>query len=532
MSPARLPDDVRIRSEAREPQWDSTLGVPLDVERRGTPRHRLVTIGDSLTHGFQNGAIFNTDISYPALIARELGWYGSFRFPRYPAFGGIPLNIELIVNELEERFGDELSWWELPAALYKVRQHLADSESWWERGPGSEPPKEREINHNLAVYGWDLRDGFERTADVARADMRVPEGWRLLPLLRNADHIAAIRALHSARDQSGRALTPFQAAAALGAEGVEEGAGGDGDPGDGIETLIVLLGANNALGSVISLELRWSGDGYDDLREKAKFNVWRPDHFRAELEKVAEAAEGIRARHVIWGTVPHVTIVPAARGVKGKVSPGSRYFRWYTRPWIQDRDFDPDRDKPFLTADDARAIDSAIDDYNDAIVEMVRKARGAGRDWRLLDLAGYLDRLASRRYIDDPQMTPPSWWEPYPLPEPLANMRPVPDSRFFASGPGGRTQGGLFSLDGIHPTTIGYGLMAQEFINVMQDAGVVFRDRGGDPRPGPVKVNWARVIAVDTLVSRPPRSLSSDVALIGWLDERIDVLKRLWAGIA
>jgi hypothetical protein len=33
------------------------------------------------------------------------------------------------------------------------------------------------------------------------------------------------------------------------------------------------------------------------------------------------------ARHVIWGTVPHVTIVPIARGVKGKVRPGSRYFR-------------------------------------------------------------------------------------------------------------------------------------------------------------------------------------------------------------
>lgn len=531
MSPDGLPDDVEIRSEARTPEWDSTVGVPLDVERRGTPKHRLVTIGDSLTHGFQSGAIFNTDISYPAIIAWELGWCDRFRFPRYPAFGGIPLNIELIVNELEHHFGDKVSWWELPAALYRVRQHLANSENWWERGPGAEPPAEQEINHNLAVYGWDLRDGLERTADDATAAMRVPSDWRLIPLLRNADHIAAIRALGSARDGD-RALTPFQAAAALGAEGVEEGPDGEGDPGDGIETLIVLLGANNALGTVISLEVRWSGEGYDHLQRKAAYNVWRPTHFKAELAKVAAEARKIRARHVIWGTVPHVTIVPVARGVKGKVTPGSRYFRWYTRPWIQDREFDPDRDKPFLTADDARAIDSAIDDYNDAIVEMVKQARGEGRDWRLLDLAGYLDRLAARRYLDDPQMTPPSWWEPYPLPEPLAAMRPVPDSRFFSSGPSGRTQGGLFSLDGIHPTTIGYGLMAQEFINVMQDAGVVFYDRGGDPRQDPVTVDWARVIARDTLVSHPPRSLSTDIALIGWLDERIDVLKRLWAGIA
>jgi hypothetical protein len=34
----------------------------------------------------------------------------------------------------------------------------------------------------------------------------------------------------------------------------------------------------------------------------------------------------IRARHVIWCTVPHVTIAPVARGVASKVAPGSRYF--------------------------------------------------------------------------------------------------------------------------------------------------------------------------------------------------------------
>jgi hypothetical protein len=37
-----------------------------------------------------------------------------------------------------------------------------------------------------------------------------------------------------------------------------------------------------------------------------------------------------------------------------------------------------------------------------------------------------------------------------------------------------RTPGGLFALDGVHPTTIAYGLVAQELINVMQVAGVQF----------------------------------------------------------
>jgi hypothetical protein len=380
------------------------------------------------------------------------------------------------------------------------------------------------------VYGWDLRDALARNADIAGAEMRVPEHWRLVPLVRNADAIAAIRVLGSARDGDGRALTPFEAAAALGAEGVEEGPDAEGDAGDGIETLIVLLGANNALGSVISLTVRWSGPGYDDLQQKAAYNVWRPTHFEIELARVADEVRKIRARHVIWGTVPHVTIAPVARGVRGKVAPGSRYFSYYTRPWISDRDFDPAEDHPSLTADDARAVDSAIDQYNDAIVETVRAGRREGRDWRVLDLAGYLDRLASRRYLDDPSMKPPAWWTPYELPEPLASLAPVPDSRFFASGPSGRTAGGLFSLDGIHPTTIAYGLMAQEFMNVMRDAGVPFYDRAGVRRES-VEVDWRRLIRLDSLISSPPRSLSSDVALVGWLDQRIDVLGRLWAGI-
>ncbi|GAB4326700.1 MAG: hypothetical protein OHK0047_12240 [Leptolyngbyaceae cyanobacterium] len=78
-----IPDDVIIRSEARKPVTDPTLGIQVSVNQTGTPRHRLVTIGDSLTHGFQSGAIFNTGLSYPVMIAEALGWKPSFRYPTY-----------------------------------------------------------------------------------------------------------------------------------------------------------------------------------------------------------------------------------------------------------------------------------------------------------------------------------------------------------------------------------------------------------------------------------------------------------------
>lgn len=524
--PQPVPDEVIVTDAAREPVTDSTLGVEVKAAGEGgAPRNRLVVVGDSLSHGFQSGAIFHTDLSYPAIIARELGCYDEFRHPTYPAYGGIPFNIEFLIADLEHRFGSQISWWESPLAVYRVRQHLAEAEAWWDKGPGAVVPPGKGINHNLGIYGWDLRDALSRTADTAAAAWRVPEDWSPIPLIRNADSISAMRVLDSARDESGTGLTPLEAAAALGREGTE------GDPaGDGIETLIVFLGANNALGSVLSLTVNWSDDGYDDLRAKAAFNVWRPSHFAAELSLVADEVRNVRARHVIWATVPHVTIAPLARGVGGKVQPGSRFFRYYTRPWISDRDFDPAEDNPHLTADDARAIDSAIDQYNEAIVRTVRSGREEGRDWRLLDVCGLLDRMASRRYVDDPQMTPPPWWSPYPLPEELAALQPPPDTRFFASGAGGRTAGGLVSLDGVHPTTIAYGILANEFIKIMVDAGVVFRDASGAPRSDP-GVDFKRLLALDSLVSKPPTSLSSDVALIGWLDQRVDVVQRLWAGL-
>ena len=138
-----------------------------------------------------------------------------------------------------------------------------------------------------------------------------------------------------------------------------------------------------------------------------------------------------------------MTIAPIARGVERKVAPGSRYFPYYTRPWITDDDFDAERDRR-ITHQQARAVDSAIDDYNDHIAEAVIAARREGLDWYVLDLAGLLDRLAQKRYIDDP-LARPNWWSRYPLPPELQALDPPPDSGFFAADPSGRRTGAASS---------------------------------------------------------------------------------------
>jgi hypothetical protein len=522
------PADVKITLEAREPEFRPDIGIALKGKPpAGKPKHRLVTIGDSLTHGFQSGAIYNTGISYPAIIAYELGWLDRFRRPTYGGPGGLPLNIEYLVRMLEHEFGDKLDWWELAFAGFKVRGFMDDLEDYWERGAGKEPPNMVGINHNLAVYGWDLRDTMYKTATRCWAKIGQPKDQFLSQKVEADNDRAALRVLPT--DPAMKDMTVLQCAAQLASEGTVKDDGTPDDPkGDGIETLLVLLGANNCLASIVHLHVAWTQDAdYNDPDQKGKYSVWQPKHFAAELDLLAKEVAKIRARHVIWGTVPHVTIAPVARGVGTKIRRGSRYFPYYTRPWIKDEDFST-KDDPYITSMQARAIDSAIDQYNESIVAMVAAARKAGKDWLLLDVAGVLDRLAARRYIADPQARP-AWWTPYDLPAELKNLVPVPDSRFFGSDPTGRIQGGMFSLDGVHPTTIAYGILAQEFINVMQAAGVIFNQRDGvTPRIGPAKVDFQRLVSLDSLISQPPSSLSSDLRLIGWLDHAADLFKGLF----
>jgi hypothetical protein len=517
----KTPDDVIIRAEPRQPETDPTLGISVVTTHQGTPQHRLVAIGDSLTHGFQSGAIFNTRHSYPMLIAQELGWDNQLRYPTYDSpSDGLPLNLEALARQLEQKFGTQIDWWKLPSAFLFLRDCLNKIEDYWERKDGPPLPSQTAINHNLAVYGWDLRNTLARNADICQheIDTHPPKNDVLQQTVENANDRAALRVLNSARNPDGNALTPLQAATALSNEGTLETG-----TGEGIETLIILIGSNNALGSILAFNVNWSGDQYQDMKKNDQYTVWRPIHFKAELDLIVQQVNAIKARHVIWGTVPHVTIAPFARGVGGKLAPGSRYFPYYTRPWMDDAPFDPNK-HPHITGQQARAIDSAIDQYNDAIAEVVRAGRNQGKDWYLFETAGLLDRLASRRYIEDPTAQP-SWWTPYPLPPALKALSPVPTSQFFKSGSQGRTQGGLFSLDGIHPTTIGYGIMAQELINIMQKAGVKFYDSNGSPHSGAIDFN--RLIQIDTLVSKPPRNISSILNLVGWFDRTLNLMGRL-----
>ena len=138
------PDEVVIHDEPREPVTDPTLGIPVEAPRSADPAHRLVTIGDSLTHGFMSGAVFRTDLSWPALVAYELGLPAEgFRFPTYEwptGPGGLPVDLERLARAFERRYGPKLDFTEIVGAALWARSYLDSIEDYWERGPGAATP--------------------------------------------------------------------------------------------------------------------------------------------------------------------------------------------------------------------------------------------------------------------------------------------------------------------------------------------------------------------------------------------------------
>jgi hypothetical protein len=478
------PPEVVVTDQIRPLITDSTLGVPLGVPGPGVPsvpdppRHQLVTVGDSLTHGMSSGAVFHTDLSWPALVARSLG--ADLVVPAYGGpLDGLPLNLEKLLRDLQSKFGDTLNLLEmiqLPAELHR----LADAnEDYWERGDGSRPPRTDRRYENVAIYGWDVRDCLSST--TARALARIashPPHDDLLGAKPDNDNDIAAASV----------LAPFSSAAAQ-----IDAAASHGHDG-GIGTLVVALGANNALRSVVRKSVVWSGPQFQDLDHKGAYTVWNPVHFLAEYAELVRQLLPVPARRVLLATVPHVTVAPIATGVNPanpgkKWREGSRYFPYYTDPWIAENDFRPDKHR-HITHQQARAIDSAIDQYNDTIQDHVRRARADGRDWHLVDLCGILDGVAYRRYLADAAAsTAQQGWQPYPLPAPIADL----DTRFYRSDETGRLQGGLFGLDAVHPTTAGYGLIGQAVLDVLNTAGIT-----SPP------IDFTQLLAQDTLNSSPP----------------------------
>jgi GDSL-like Lipase/Acylhydrolase len=442
---------------------------------------KLVTIGDSLTQGFHSFAITRTDQSFPALIGRAMGLSDAqFRLPNFRGAGGLPCSFEWIARRLQDRFGDDLSLFDWVRAIPTVTTAIDEVEEYWERGPGSKPSRD-DVYHNLAVWGFEVGDAYNVTAELCRrAILGSKPDWFKPPSqsrLRTAWHV-----LNPAQLPGRGADTQLSLAARL---RDEEGP---------IEHLVVWLGANNCLSTVIKLRIEETNLPPGPC---SPYTLWSPSAFEKEYLPLADRMEGLKAEHVYVATVPHVTIPPVCRGIMsggGELPPGEKYFDYYAHFFVPEEEFDPQRDHRLLKAD-AMKIDEYIDAYN-AVIRREAKARG----WHVVDICDVLDRLAYRRNHGRPT---------YPLPPELADL----DARFFhIHANGALKHGGLIALDGVHPTYSGYAIVAQEFIDVMRQN-----------EPSIANVDFAVVRNADELVSHPPRTLDDLVSALRIMERHFHI---------
>ncbi len=511
--------------------------------------HRLVCLGDSLTQGFRSGAIFEPHLSFAAIVAWEMGLAeAEFRHPSFAGEGGLPVNIELLLRRLDLEFGHRLQLWELPLAAVRLRRWMDRSEDYWERGAGSQPLPDSGPHHNLAVWGFGLQDAFQLSAGLCQEIIRDPSDAWLLQVPERAMYRTALRVLNPShsRRQEDRKATQLRRAAELAR-------------GSGIENLLVFLGANNALSTVIGLHLEESSEAdleqIDPRRRRA--TLYRPEHFDELLRRAMEEIEALgtgggRVDRVFWGTVPPLTILPVSNGIGGRMDsaaglrspygPGDdpawfrRYFKFYVRPWVSGSTFRDQRD-PHLTGEQVIRIDQTIASYREILQRGVRdhnetrRRAGLPQDWFVADTHQALERVAHRRYIEDPSVPPPPGWSRYQLPEPYERAKL--DTRFLRARDGRRVAGGLFSLDGVHPTTAGSGLVAQEFVDVMAKAGVRFFERDGQtPRSGPIEVDFERVMRLDSLVEKPPSTLDDLWDTLVYGNPILGLFTRAWRALS
>jgi lysophospholipase L1-like esterase len=453
-----------------------------------SPEHKLVVLGDSISQGFQNGGIYRTDINFPSFLRDCWDPVPDFDQPLFTAQAGIPLNLEVLARGLSDEYGNSIEWNEYLPAITHLYSTLKRVKKYWE---GKIKPLQRQRDkpyHNQSVWGFSMNDAWMITEEKSREHIETqPDTYSIFDMLPDhAMYTTARLVLNPSFGEKFRNHTQIDNVQYLQNHG-------------GIENLIVTMGHNNIIGAASDLKFILSEEeDLDNFPSERDYTVYRPEHFEQEYRKLAEKVSHIGAERVITQTMPYVTIPPVTRGVNADKSRKGHtgYFDYYTHFWVWDEDFNPDT-HPHLTKEEAISLDQYVDEYNNIIREIADEY-----GWITVPLNRYVSGIARRRLGGDIRI-------PYPkdfckamkrnpdtkhLVEDRKNPKLSTDYLRIDKEDGKVYKGGIFSLDGIHPTTIGYGLIAHLYRETMEKHGINF------DKP----LDWDHIIENDTLVTDPP----------------------------
>lgn len=409
---------------------------------------KLFTIGDSISQGFMSGAAARTDLSYSTLLAGIL----KIKKYQYPSWemDGHPVNIEMLFRQLQAKLGTDISGlFEWTRALFTIQQYLDNVEDYYERGAGNENAlPEKNAFHNVSIRGFDLAASWLITPERCLKYIQESENKKdnILGMVDQSLLRTALRVLKAGAN-----------------EGPENPSQLDWlqyhhqKNGEGVENLVLWLGANNALGTVLSLKIKQTsidGTAFKDGPEKITYqerldkdwNLWHPGDFKAEYEYMFSKVLNIMENNpnqtdykVFVATIPLVTIAPiikAAGGaedremvhvkewrvnplnpapmgqaeVSGPISKTYSYGKYYPYfPFAESFDIG----LPHLNLLQALHIDNTIRAYNRIIIETVAAANEKLQKKRfyLVDISSVLSDMALKRNSFNPQYKYPSFFE-------------------------------------------------------------------------------------------------------------------------
>lgn len=458
---------------------------------QSSPKHKLVVLGDSTSQGFQNGGVYRTDLNFPNFLQKCWDPAPDFEQPLFTAQAGIPLNLEVLARGISDEFGDTTEWNEYLPAISHLYTTLKRVKKYWEGGIKPLQRQRETPYHNQSVWGFSMNDAWMVTEQNSREHIETqPETFSIFDMLPDhAMYVTSRLVLNPSFGEKFKDHTQIDNVQYLQDHG-------------GIENLIVTMGHNNIIGAVSDLKLVFSEEEeLEKFPSERNYTIYRPEHFEIEFRKLAEKVSKIGAERIITQTIPYVTIPPVTRGVNLDDSSKKNigYFEYYTRFWIWDSDFNPDI-HPHLTKEEAITLDQHVDEYNTIIREVAEEY-----GWITVPLNRYVSGVARRRLGGKKRIPYPQEFREAmarnPMTEHLVSGSDMPklstDYIRIDEESGKVYKGGIFSLDGIHPTTIGYGLVAYIYKKTMEEHGIEF------DKP----LDWDHIISSDTLVTDPPYTL-------------------------
>lgn len=490
---------------------------------------KLFIIGDSVSQGFMSGAAARPELAYGTILS-ELLEVDDFSYLEWEEGKKLKVDLEQILRSLESKYGKNINMIEMLFSLKNINKLMDSSEEYFERGDGSLQKKvetSREWFHNVAVEGMDVADAWIVTPTVCKQtivnddyDKSNNEDEFLktagYPFYRNARRVL--------NPQNDPKYDKFSAIEWLNYHSKNEG----------IENTIIWLGANNALGTIIDMDIRMSKNDQNKKsytyarKERSKWNLWHPNDFSDEydelMRRVEEAMEMNKCDDwkVFIGTVPFLTILPLAKGMgeqrhvtvneSGFEDLKGLYYQYYSYiPLSLETALE---NKMYLKFRDAIFIDKCISRYNDTIKQLVEKANAKFLKQRyfIVDTCKMLSDAAWKRNCGNPT---------YKFPEYVQFRYPVVDSKYYHADKNGFVEkGGMFSLDGLHPSAIGQGLIANEFLKVMKNEANL---------PIKKEIDWMHIYKNDSLYSKPIRimhELYDNEKLINTLLPIIKLIKK------